>query len=171
MRRYIVTGAPGAGKTTLLGALRARGHDVVDEAATDVITRGHPQDAGFLDAIVALQQERQLRPSDSAVQLYDRSPVCTLALAHYGGSAVSRFLAAEVARPGVYEPRVFFVRLLGFITPTPVRRISFADTVRFETIHEQVYRAQGYDLVDVPPGAVDERADLVENYLRRWRDR
>jgi len=38
-RRYVLTGAPGSGKTALLGALRERGHAVVEEAATDVIAR------------------------------------------------------------------------------------------------------------------------------------
>jgi len=38
---YVFTGAPGSGKTALLGALRQRGHVVVDEAATEVIARLH----------------------------------------------------------------------------------------------------------------------------------
>jgi predicted ATPase len=38
-RRYVLTGAPGSGKTALLAALSQRGHVVVEEAATDVITR------------------------------------------------------------------------------------------------------------------------------------
>jgi len=40
-KRYVFTGAPGSGKTALLGALRQRGHVVVDEAATEVIARLH----------------------------------------------------------------------------------------------------------------------------------
>ena len=42
----------------------------------------------------------------------------------------------------IYESRVFFIRHLGFITPTEARRISFEDTVRFEQIHEETYRAR-----------------------------
>jgi len=89
MRRYIVTGAPGAGKTTILATLRAWGYAVVDEAATDLIAReqalgcGEPwRDAGFVDAIALLQRERQEHPAPpgTAVRVYDRSPICTLAL-------------------------------------------------------------------------------------------
>ena len=68
MRRFIITGAPGAGKTTILDVLRERGYAVVEEAATDVITREHARgrdepwrDESFLDAIVLLQRERQER--------------------------------------------------------------------------------------------------------------
>ena len=36
-REFILTGAPGAGKTVILRGLEAKGIDVVEEAATDVI--------------------------------------------------------------------------------------------------------------------------------------
>ena len=99
MRRYIITGAPGAGKTTILAALRDRGYAVVEEAATDVIAHEHAlgrdqpaHDAGFLDAVALLQRDRQQQPAPSAttVQVFDRSPICTLALAHYLGQPVTR---------------------------------------------------------------------------------
>jgi len=56
---------------------------------------------------------------------------------------------------------VFFVRLLGFITPTAARRISYADSVRFEAFHEQAYREHGFQLLDVPAGPPEQRADLI----------
>jgi predicted ATPase len=180
MRRYIITGAPGAGKTTILAALQDRGYAVVDEAATDVIAHGQAlgrdepwRDAGFIDAITLLQRERQERPAPPAtrVQVYDRSPICTFALAQYGGWPVTPILAREVDRvvaEGIYEPRVFFVHLLGFITPTAARRISLAQSVRFGRLHEQAYRHHGFELVDVPAGTVEERVDLVDAYIRSW---
>jgi predicted ATPase len=178
--RYIITGAPGAGKTTILAALRARGYAVVDEAATDIIAGeqalgrvGPWGDPGFIDAIALLQCERQQQPAPPAtvVQVFDRSPICTVALAHYGGRPVTPILAREVERvvaEGIYQPRVFFVHLLGFVTPTAARRISFAQSVRFERFHEQAYRDHGFELVDVPAGAVEERVDLVDRYIRSW---
>ena len=92
LKRYVLTGAPGGGKTVLAHALRQRGYCVVDEAATDVITaqqaRGMEQPwqrPDFLEAITRLQRQRQTSPVSStvAVQIYDRSPLCTLALARY----------------------------------------------------------------------------------------
>jgi predicted ATPase len=178
MRRYIITGAPGAGKTTVLAALRERGYAVVDEAATDVNIRlqavGRDEawrDPGFIDAITLLQRERQERPvpAQTAVQVFDRSPICTLALARYLGLPVSPALASEVGRvaaDGIYQPRVFFVQLLGFVTPTAVRRISLAQSVAFERFHEQAYREHGFDLVDVPAGTVEERVELIDRCIR-----
>jgi predicted ATPase len=180
MRRYIITGAPGAGKTTILAALQDRGYPVVDEAATDVIAheqalgRDEPwRDASFIDGITLLQRERQEQPAPPAttVQVFDRSPICTFALAHYVGQPVTPILAREVDRvvaEEIYQPRVLFVHLLGFITPTAARRITFAQSVRFERFHEQAYRDHGFDLVDVPAGTLEERVELVDGYIRSW---
>lgn len=180
MRRYILTGAPGAGKTTILAGLLERGYAVVDEAATDVIARSHAsgqdepwRDAGFLDAIAQLQHQREVRPvpPGTPVQIFDRSPICTLALAVHLGHPVTPVLAKQVDRvlaEQVYQPQVFFVHLLGFITPTAARRITMAESVSFERIHRQAYHDHGFELVDVPVGTPEERTNLVEAHLRSW---
>ncbi|GAA2626447.1 AAA family ATPase [Dactylosporangium fulvum] len=175
MRRFVLTGAPGAGKTTIVAALRARGVCTVAEAATDVIARRQAAgvaepwtEAGFLDRIAALQRRRQLT-AVAPVQVFDRSPVCTLALAVYSGQQPTARLHAELERTaGLYDRRVLLVRPLGFVTPTPARRISYTESLRFERIHEEVYREQGYELVEVPPAPVDERVALVAGHLAAW---
>jgi predicted ATPase len=178
LRRFVLTGAPGAGKTALAVALRDRGYVIVAEAATDVIADEHAhgiaepwRNGGFLDDIVRLQRQRQLAPiaGDLQVQVYDRSPLCTLALARYLQRPVTPLLAEEVARvidERIYEPTVFFVRPLGFIAPTPARRISYEESLRFEAIHEAVYHEHGFQLVDVPAGTINQRAATVDTYIR-----
>jgi predicted ATPase len=70
---------------------------------------------------------------------------------------------ARIERERTFQPQVFFIRNLGFVTPTEARRISFEETLRFETIHEAVYRRLGYELIEVAAGAVDARlATIVE---------
>ncbi len=176
MRRFILTGAPGSGKTSLLKILRDRGYAVVGEAATDVIAA--EQDHGvdepwrdplFIDKIIELQRARQ-EIAVGDVQFFDRSPVCTLALARYGGHRPSVTLSTEVARvidEEIYQREVFLVRPLGFIERTAARRISFEDSLRFERIHETEYAALGFSLVDIPAAAPEARADLIESRLKR----
>lgn len=180
MRRYIVTGAPGAGKTSLLLALRGRGHEVVREAATDVIATAtecgadkHWEQSTFIDQIVALQSRRQAQPvpPGTDLQFYDRSPVCTLALSEYLGHPVPAVMAAEIDRIGrdrFYEREVFFVRDLGFVEPTQARRISYEQSLEFERVHVKTYLALGDDLVDVPRAEVAHRADLIEAAVKSW---
>lgn len=100
--------------------------------------------------------------------MYDRSPICTYALSTYLGLPISSALAAEmdrIAAEQVYQRRVFFVRNLGFCEPTTARRITFADSLRFERIHEETYRAFGSELVDIPAGPLAERVAAVRRHL------
>ena len=183
MNRFVLTGAPGSGKTAILRQLELDGFDgpdginglrVVEEAATDVIAleqaRGvdEPwQQPDFPETIAALQRRRQLaadRVRADGPVFFDRSPVCTYALALFLGHPVGPVLAGELDRirdEHVYERRVFFVAGQGFVTPTPARRITPADAARFEELHLKVYRDLGYELVPVEPGALDVRADFV----------
>ena len=173
MKRFILTGAPGAGKTVLLRQLELKGFGVVEEAATDLIALLQAQGIAepwtrpdFIDAIANLQCQRLDRSSSApdAIQFHDRSPVCTAALATYLGYPLPASLARELRRIGrekIYQPQVFFIRNLGFVTPTGARRITFEETLRFEKIHEDIYRERGYDLVFIEPGPIAERVAVI----------
>ncbi len=179
MKRFILTGAPGAGKTSILRALAAEGYAVVPEAATDVVASRlalegaeHWADPLFIERIAALQRQRRQAPAPGVtVQVHDRSAVCTVALARYLGHRVPPVLEREVAwatGEASFDRRVFFVRLLGFIEPTAVRRISYAESQAFERIHEEEYRRLGFDLVEIPAGTVAERAAAIGAHIRSW---
>jgi len=174
MRRFIITGAPGAGKTAIIRQLELDGFSVVEEAATDVIAAAQARgtvepwtDPSFIDVIVELQKARQIRASyqPQDVQFHDRCAVCTAALAVYLGYPFSSLLTRELERikeEAVYQPRVFFIRNLGFVTPTEARRISFEETLRFERIHEEIYRNFGFELVSVEAGDVRTRVNAIK---------
>jgi predicted ATPase len=173
MKRFVLTGTPGAGKTTVIDALRQLGQAAVGEAATDVIDReraaGNPEpwrDAGFVDAVVAVQREREAEASShgAGVCFFDRSPVCTLALSRFLGRPTSPALAAEIdriQRAQTYQRTVFFLANLGFIVPSAARRISFEDALVFERVHRETYGELGYQLLDVAVATPGERAEAI----------
>lgn len=177
MKRFILTGAPGAGKTAILQALAARGWPVVAEAATDVIARAQAdgrdepwREPRFIDDILALQEKRELAALEAGggTVIFDRSPICTLALARHLGGPVSTALAGalgRIARDRTYEPRVFFVESLGFIVNTEARRIGLDEAQKFGALHEAAYRELGYELVRIAPGPVEQRAEAVLAWL------
>jgi predicted ATPase len=183
MQRYILTGAPGAGKTVLIRGLEQAGFAVVEEAATDLIAlvtaqgvAEHWQQPSFIDDIVALQVRRQQRADGWPDELvfFDRSPICSLALSEFLGRPPTAALAAELARieaEGVYERQVFFARSLGFIAPTEARRITLEDALRFEAVHADVYRRLGYELIDLPAGAVAARLAMVIDAVANHREK
>ena len=182
MRRYILTGTPGAGKTSVLRLLESLGYSVIEEAATAVIALEQARSEGepwtrtnFIDKIVALQRRRQMQAATADdIQFYDRSPICTHALSRYADSPTSTALAAEIdriTREQVYQREVFFIRNIGFCEPTAARRISFADSLRFERIHEETYRAFGYRLIDIPASPLAQRVAAIRKLVGQPPDR
>jgi predicted ATPase len=128
------------------------------------------REASFIDAVADLQKQRQLRASlhPEDIQFHDRSVVCTAALAVYLGYSISPFLAEELDRindEAIFETRVFFVRNLGFITPTAARRISFEESLRFERIHEETYQRYGFELIEVEAASVVERVSFIKDAI------
>lgn len=179
MHRYIMTGTPGAGKTSILRGIEQLGRSVVEEAATDVIAdrQAHGERepwarASFIDEIVTMQRERQ-RAADtiaSDIVVFDRSPVCTHALAMHLGLPISAALSSELDRINaerVYERHVFFVRNLGFCAPTAARRISYQDALKFEKVHESSYRTFGYEIVDIPAESLERRIVAMHREIMR----
>ena len=170
--RFILTGTPGSGKTAVLRQLEVDGFGVVEEAATDVIALSQArgvdepwQRHGFTEAIASLQRRRQRAAGHhEGPVFFDRSPVCTYALALYLGHPVGDLLAGELDRirdERIYDKRVFFIASQGFVTPTPARRISLPEAQRFEELHAEVYRSLGYELIAIAPGPLDVRVAAV----------
>src|ERR1700722_11171980 len=121
MRRYILTGAPGSGKTSVLTELSSSRAALVPEAAPDVIaaeqSRGNAEPwlaRSFTEKIAALQRSRQLVSiaAQAPWQFFDRSPVCTLALARYLGHPPGAGLSGELDRltaEATYASEVFLI--------------------------------------------------------------
>jgi predicted ATPase len=165
---HILTGAPGAGKTVILRGLEQAGLAVVEEAATDLIAWRQAQGVAepwlapaFTDDILALQLSRQARAGQGTT-VFDRSPVCTLALARHLGHAPSPALltAVEAARD-TYAREVFFVESLDFMVNTDARRIDLDAARRFGDLHRQVYADLGFTLIAVTPAPAEARVAEV----------
>jgi predicted ATPase len=64
-----------------------------------------------------------------------------------------------------FQPAVFFIRSLGFVTLTAAGRIGLEDAIRFERVHEEVYRGFGFQLVSVEPASPPDQANQIKAFL------
>lgn len=166
MELYILTGMPGYGKTSVIKQLELYEFRVIHEAATDIITEQQYRSNSepwrypdFIDKIITLQKQRQIS-AQVKLQYYDRSQICTYALAIYLGFAPSGILQAEIDRiinDNIYQKRVFFLENLGFIENTNVRKITFEEALKFEETHLCTYKKFGFELVKVKSMPIVDR--------------
>ena len=170
---FIFTGTAGAGKTSVLQQLAQEGHQVVPEAATDVIAYAqakgikHPwEEPSFIDKIICMQKDRQIN-AIADLQFFDRAPFCTYALGKYlSGTefAPSIALLDEIERclsSCIYQNKVFFFENLGFIQNTAARQISYQQALTFKKIHLDVYAQFGFDIIIVPNSSIQERSRFI----------
>jgi predicted ATPase len=177
MKNYILTGTPGSGKTALIRYLESIGHSVLEEAATDVICLAQAcgeltpwTKPNFIEKVAQLQIQRREKSckSTSEYQFFDRSPICTLALAEYLNYTPPQLLLDEIElikRKNFYQKKVFFIENLGHCQPTQARKISFEEALRFEKIHEAAYLTHDFDLVRIPNLLVCDRVSLILSEL------
>ena len=177
-KRYILTGTPGSGKTTLIRYLETKGYFVVNEAATDVITLSQAlgldepwkSPVSFLNQILFLQNQRQIQANEikTGIQFFDRSPFCTQALCNWclneSSFDIPELLKREldrVIRNKIFDNKAFFIENLGFVQQTGARRIQLEEALRFEKMHEEVYRSFGFELIRISPRSLVERGDEI----------
>lgn len=177
MKHIILTGMPGAGKTTLIDALSAAGFLTVPEAATDIITEAQAHgvrapwlSSDFLEAVLSLQIKRRqaMAGAQGAVCFYDRSPICTYALAAFLDKAPSAGLMEAISKMRVerqYGDTVLFVEPLGQIENTAVRQLSYESALSFGAMHREAYAQFGYQCLSIAKGSINQRLQKVLSAL------
>lgn len=176
--RIVITGGPGVGKTTIINELRRRGIQVLDESAAEVIrnevNNGNSEywsDAEFCSNILRLQISREIETEDLQGQLFqDRSFIDTYAFLNHAPALTPP--SAEVnqtinrLRPNErYFRIVFFVQDLGESFTNEVRREDLEESRRIDQALRLEFTQRGYQIADIPPASLIERADEILRVL------
>jgi predicted ATPase len=173
MKKYIITGTPGAGKTSIINQLSDMGYKTIEEAATYVIRQEQANgevepwhNTNFINKILTLQKARRQECEDEEITFFDRSEICTMALAKYLGSDLDKEQRQIIKESKLcYEKKVFFIKNLGFIENTEARKINFNEALKFEKLHIGTYLEQGFDLIRIEADSVGERVKKILNHI------
>ncbi len=176
-RFFVVTGGPGSGKTSLIEALASRGLHAMLEAGRAIIqdqvaiggsALPWADRAAFAELMLSweLRSHREARERGGIV-LFDRGlpdivgylSLCDLPVPPHIHAAASRFR---------YHPQVFIAPPWPEIFGQDAERKQSFDEAR-ETYEAMVeaYTAQGYALIHLPRGSVEDRADFVFSNIRQ----
>ncbi|RAP27994.1 hypothetical protein DID78_05475 [Candidatus Marinamargulisbacteria bacterium SCGC AG-343-D04] len=123
-KKIILTGTPGSGKTSIINLLREKGYDVIQEASTFIIKKEQKlgtqepwKNSDFIDKIISLQKRRERKANTllNHVQFFDRSPLCTYALATYLRFSPSTLLCNEIICLSIYIAIIYSKRIIRLI--------------------------------------------------------
>lgn len=106
--------------------------------------------------------------AQGAVCFYDRSPICTYALAAFLDKTPSAGLMQAISKMRVerqYADTVLFVEPLGQIENTAVRQLSYESALSFGTMHRKAYGQFGYQCLSIVKGPTNQRLQKVLNAL------
>lgn len=171
---HILTGAPGTGKTAILEHRMFALLDTVGEPAREILAEnrrpghrggfdGRPEEFQRLILERSIAKHRLAMTRDSTA-VFDRGvPDCIAYARHAGVDPGPSIEAAAVYR---YSPTVFLTPPWQGIYRTDFDRImTFEMTVEFHERILEAYDLAGYDIVEVPPAPIDERARFVVDRL------
>lgn len=176
-RCHVISGCSGGGKSTLLNVLADRGWTVVAEAGRQIVqselaSKGNA--LPWLDKVkfvefsanLGLKQiEFALRKSNNLPIITDRCIVDVISYLNYCDIDTTVFLKSLLIE-NVYAPVVL-------ITP-PWRELFSQNEERPKDFDEAVreyehlcksYIKLGYELLEIPIGPIEQRADFVEAYF------
>jgi len=153
----------------LLQELEKRDYTIVPEVARSIIAERkayglspRPAPLDFAQAIFERDVEQYLSTSSSAgLVFFDRSILDSLAMLVEAGGVTPHELRTNLENYRYHHTAIILPPWREIYRIDSERDQSFDDAVRvFESLRSW-YIACGYDLIEVPPGSVDERCQFV----------
>jgi len=163
MKKYVLTGGPCSGKTTLLDELGKRGYSIVEETARKIIkSHSNLSHKEKQERIFKSQLEIESSLRDE-IYFLDRSLIDVVAYSRFHNTEPPSLL--KTTRLEKRYDLVFVLEMLKFKK----------DEVRIEQNEEdakwahrnviKAYQEYGYNLIFVPKGSVEQRADFIERVI------
>lgn len=173
-KNIVITGAMGSGKSTVLQLLRAQGVSVVPEPAREILAEQRSiEDEGvpeknpklFTQLLLsrAIYQYKQMQDTNETV-IYDRGIPDNIAYAQLFN--LNYLPAQNAAKLYRYHIDIFVFPAWQEIYTTDDERIMpFAAAKAFGDSVQKIYKAYGYQLIEVPCVSPEERARFIKERI------
>lgn len=180
--RYILTGGPGAGKTSIINFLAKCGYLVAREAATEIIEDGlkkniekpwKSDDYHIRMYELISKKQMEVQNSSALIAFFDRGHLDGISYILLQKRTLYQCVVDSVQSSidiQYFNNKVFFIDSLGFVVPGPARDEDLQESLQKAHCLEQNYRMLGYEIVHIPPGAIEERAQLIIDYVKKWNE-
>lgn len=170
-KKIVITGGPGTGKSTLINELTKKGYTCIEEISRQITLDDQKKgiDQLFLtnplmfSELLLKGRQNQFMDADKSADplvFFDRGLPDVLAYMDYIGDSYPHYFI-EICKTNLYDG-VFILK--------PWKTIYTSDNERYENfeqaekIHDclvSTYKKYQYDLIDVPFGTVEKRADFI----------
>lgn len=173
-RNYIITGGPGTGKTSVINELKGRGWNCYSEVARAVIieesSRGsdalpYQNTLAFTEKVVNHMKSHLLECSQNSINFFDRGLPDSAGYLIFDGIDVPEYLTTEINRSS-YEKKAFIAPFWEAIYTPDTQRLESMETAKGIAIAlRESYSRFGFELIDIPFGTVQERADFILSHI------
>ena len=174
MQKFVITGAPGTGKTSIINYLKTKGYNCIDEISREIISEQIAINgealpwknlSAFSERVFTLR-ESQLLNSKNTLLFFDRGIVDVYAYMKVDSLGIPKYLEESINK-NRYNTKVFY---------TPIwEEIYLNDKERKESIKQarkiekeilSSYTFYNYQLIKVPKGSVEERANFILAHIK-----
>ena len=179
-QRYILTGGPGAGKTSIINFLAQKGYLIVPEAATQIIEEDlnkaiekpwRAEDYHLRIYGLILRRQIEVQQSAAPIAFFDRGHLDSLSYILLQRRTVYQGILdciQSTIDSQYFNNKVFFIDSLGFVVPGPARKEDLQEALQKADCLEKNYKSMGYEIIHIRPGPVEERAQMIIDYITEW---
>lgn len=166
MKRVVLTGGPGAGKTTVLDVLRDSGYAIGEDSARSIIRErkaaglsSRPEPRAFAEQIL----EREIPTYRSAMSspVFLERGVVEVAGMLKGLGVLDEHAIAKLIATYPYDHVFLFPPWEDIYQMDEERDHTFEHSIRVHGSTRNWYRQLGYDVIEVPVGEPNARAEFI----------
>ncbi|TDQ29812.1 AAA family ATPase [Tenacibaculum caenipelagi] len=175
-QKIVLIGGPGTGKSSILREFINRGYECMPEISREVTLKAQKDgiDQLFLEQPLLFsqlllegreQQYLDAHQSDAEIVFFDRGIPDVHAYMNYLGSDYPDIFIKKSYKY-IYT-RVFMCAPWEAIYKSDNERYeTFEQSVKIDTFLKEAYEEIGYNIIDVPFGAIHERCDFILHSLK-----